>query len=102
MENLFDFCCRIEQRLLSMGFEFHYQSPDSGSRYYHKPVRYYTFPWGEIKEVTKGCIIVRLSDHHIPDNPDGSSRGNYDYQFIHGEWEEDIEETFEDLKDYSW
>lgn len=100
MENLFDFCCRIEQRLLSMGFEFHYQSPDSGSRYYHKPVTKYTYGNGHIESIGK-VLIVRLSDHHIPEYPDGTIRGSHDYEFIHGYDESEYDETFENLKSYS-
>jgi len=100
MKNLFDFCCRIEQRLLSMGFEFHYQSPDSGSRYYYKPVTKYHWGNGTYKEIGK-VLIVRLSDHHIPEYPDGTRRGSHHYEFIHSELEETTEDTFDSISSYS-
>lgn len=89
----------IDTRLKSIGFELHFISSFE-SKYYHKPVTKYDYGNGKIESIGK-VLIVRVSNHHIPIDPDGSLRGYYDYELIFDQLEEDTEEVFDSLKSYS-
>ena len=102
MESLLDFVCRIESRLKSLGFEFEFQSPDSGSRYYFKAVRYYRWDDGTYHETSGALLRVRVSDHYVPNDSDDCPRGNWQFELLQDEIEESIESTFESLSCYHW
>lgn len=102
MESLLDFACRMESRLKSLGFEFEYQSPDTGSRYYIKDVRYHIWDDGTIIDMDKPILRVRVSDHLLPDRHENDIRGNHDFELIHCDLDESIDDVFADISKYHW
>jgi hypothetical protein len=102
MENLLDFVCRMESRLKSLGFEFEFQSPDSGSRYYSKQIRYCMFD-GKYFDMKDSILRVRVSDHDLDvhdvyDNPNGK----HHYQVIQQDTDENVEIFFRHISCYHW